>query len=597
MPKQTKKSENIAANSIDKAKLLSPRRRSTTAGSVPELVKEQLEHFGIDPQSKFGKCLGSTAAHLYGAHQDVDQLWALTLAEMGKLSRADKIAYFNAKKFLSFQLAKVLDNLQNPLRKTYQGLGYSLDTQLAKGNYTPIDNVAALFSATPVIARTATYIYACAEWIEDAFQGKELLLEIYSRLLNPTSIALANTVVDLECGPLAGEYFAWNFGSGMAAIDAVLSHLLGREDVLIHSRSIYGGAHQLIHDWFARPGNLAIHVESFDGFTTDKLAECLKKTGEKYGKYLDEGRHGYVYLESPCNPHGDVLDVPGLCKLAHEHGLRVILDGTVATPVLSQPMQHPDPACRPDFLIHSYTKDMSGTGSVTGGVVIGRNVDMFLPKGAKVGGTSWDQTLFWNVYYVKGAFLHPDSAFAVMEGLKTMELRVLAKCINTRILARFLSSHPKITVRCSELETDPSHDMMKRMHKYELPAPLFTVDFGKIPRGAFQRFFDNLSPTWGHMISLGQSNTIISCPALTTHSELSEKQLKEAGISATMVRVAMGDENPMDLIAHLVETAKLTIDPVVKGFSKGFLDEKSTKALVRKCYEETHARVIAERVK
>lgn len=90
------------------------------------------------------------------------------------------------------------------------------------------DNVTAIFSANPVIARTATYIYACAEWIADAFEGKELLLEIYSRLLNPTAIALANYIVDLEAGPYAREYFAWNFNSGMAAIDAVLAHVLGR---------------------------------------------------------------------------------------------------------------------------------------------------------------------------------------------------------------------------------------------------------------------------------------------------------------------------------------------------------------------------------
>src|SRR5437899_2451373 len=83
-----------------------------------------------------------------------------------------------------------------------------------------------IFAAYPVITRTATYIYACAEWIQDAFQGKELLLEIYSRLLNPTSIALANHIVDLEAGPYARDYLAWNFNSGMAAIDAALSHLL-----------------------------------------------------------------------------------------------------------------------------------------------------------------------------------------------------------------------------------------------------------------------------------------------------------------------------------------------------------------------------------
>src|SRR5204862_4409906 len=125
------------------------------------------------------------------------------------LDRSDRIARFNAKKFLSFQLAKLLDTLQNPSRRSYQNLSYAPATLAAKGPYAVFDNVTAVFSANPVIARTATYIYACAEWIADAFQGKELLLEIYSRLLNPTSISLANHIVDLEAGSNAHEYLAW----------------------------------------------------------------------------------------------------------------------------------------------------------------------------------------------------------------------------------------------------------------------------------------------------------------------------------------------------------------------------------------------------
>ena len=151
----------------------------------------------------------------------------MTLKSINELDQSDKIARFNAKKFLSFQLAKILDGLHSSFRKAYQSLEYSQLTQTAKGPYPVIDNINAIFSATPVITRTATYIYACAEWIEDAFRGRELMLEIYSRLLNPTSIALANYVVDLEAGPYADQYLAWNFNSGMAAIDATLSHLLG----------------------------------------------------------------------------------------------------------------------------------------------------------------------------------------------------------------------------------------------------------------------------------------------------------------------------------------------------------------------------------
>ena len=571
---------------------LSPRRKTTTASDLPGLVDEQLAHFGIDARSSFGQALASCTRRLYESQADFEQLWRVTAESIGSLDRADRIAWFNAKKFLSFQLAKLLDTLQNPSRRSYQSLGYSPATLAAKGPYALFDNVTAIFSANPVIARTATYIYACAEWIEDAFQGKELLLEIYSRLLNPTSVSLANHIVDLEAGPFARQYFAWNFNSGMAAIDAVLSHVLGRDDILITSRNIYGGAHQLIHDWYAKPSNLEIAVEAFDGFTADSFLACWDRAAGKYADRLAGGRHAYVYLESPCNPHGYVLDVPGICRAAHERGLRVMLDATVATPFLARPLQRPDPAERPDFVIHSYTKDLSGTGSVIAGVVIGRNEDMFLPKGESAGGVSWDRTLFWNVYYVKGAFLNADAAFEVLQGLRTLEVRMLAKCINTLILVQFLNSHPAIQVHSSALATDANHPLASEQLFLELAAPLFTIDMQGLPRLAFQRFFDALAPTFDHMISLGQSNTIVSCPALTTHSELAEVQLREAGISPTTIRFAVGDEDPKDLIAHFIHAARLTIDPQVPGFSDQFLPAAEIDTLIRDCYLQAHRRYI-----
>jgi O-acetylhomoserine (thiol)-lyase len=576
------------------ARQLSPLRNSTTAADIPALVDEQLAHFGIAASSDFGRSLASIARRLYECHGDIEALWQATLSSIGQLDRADRIAYFNAAKFLSFQFAKLLDMLQAPSRRSYQSLDYAPATQYAKGPYAVFDNVTAIFSANPVIARTATYIYACAEWIADAFQGKELLLEIYSRLLNPTSVSLANYIVDLEAGPYTADYFAWNFNSGMAAIDGVLAHLLGAGDILITSRNIYGGAHQLIHDWYAKPGNLEIAVATFDGYTADDFLACWKHARTTYADRLQAGRRTYVYLESPCNPHGYVLDVPGICRAAHREGLRVMLDATVGTPFLIRPLQREDPTERPDFIIHSYTKDLSGTGTVVAGVVIGRNEDMFIPKGESVGGVSWRDTLFWNVYYVKGAFLNSDAAFEVLQGIRTLENRMLAKCINTIILARFLDAHPAITVHCNILAADENAKLRDKEMFLGLPAPLFTIDFEQagIPRTAFQRFFDNLSPTFGHMISLGQSNTIISCPALTTHSELPPEELTRTGIMATTIRFAVGDEDPRDLLAHLVETAKITIDHVVPGFSSQFPNQQAAAALIRDCYLDVHRRYI-----
>ncbi len=573
-------------------KRLSPRRNSSQATDVDSLVSEQLDHFGIDAETEFGKDLAKLTQSLYECQSDVHNLWQTTMKTIEGLPYEDRIKRFNAKKFLSFQFAKVLDNLQNPFRKSYQSLDYSRATQTSKGPYPIFDNVTAIFSATPVITRTATYIYACAEWIEDAFAGKELMLEIYSRLLNPTSIALANYVVDLEAGPYADQYFAWNFNSGMAAIDCTLSHLLGRDDILITSRNIYGGAHQLIYDWFGKPGNLEISVETFNGYRAKDFEEIVLKTKEKYAERIEQGYQVYAYLESPCNPHGYVLDVPEMCKIAHAHGIRVILDATVGTPFLIQPLQREDEAERPDFVIHSYTKDMTGTGSAIAGCVIARNEDMFIPKGQKFGDRNWDETMFWNVYYVKGAFLNADASFEVMQGMKTLAVRMLRKCINTKILAEFLSRHPSVNVHCNAIEDDENADLCNKLLFLGLPAPLFTVDMGEIPRQAFQKFFDCLAPAFGHMISLGQSNTIVSCPALTTHSELDEESLKSSGLSPTTMRMSIGDEDPRDLIRHLVMTAKATIDPAVPGFSEGFPTFSEFRSVMRDMYVDSHSAYI-----
>ena len=192
-----------------------------------------MRHFSVDPDTDYGRRLGALAARLYSANIAAHELWQINLRELANLDQRDRVARFNAKRFLCFQLAKILDTLQNPLRKTYQSLLNDPVQSAAKGPYPLFDNVTAIFSATPVITRTATYMYACTEWVEDAFKGREPLLEIYSRLLNPTSISLANHIVDLEAGPLSGEYLAWNFNSGMAAIDATLANLVGYQDVVL----------------------------------------------------------------------------------------------------------------------------------------------------------------------------------------------------------------------------------------------------------------------------------------------------------------------------------------------------------------------------
>ena len=567
---------------------LSPRRNSSQANNEAESISEQIRHAGIQEDSELGKALANTIRDIYHCHDNVDRMWQVVQRDLNGLDKSDNIALFNAKKLLSFQLAKILDNLQQPFRKSYQNLGYTNQTMSAKGPYPVFDNVTALFSATPVIARTATYIFACAEWIADAFEGKELLLEIYSRLLNPTSISLANHIVDLEAGPYAADYMAWNFNSGMAAIDATLSNELSHGDILITSQNIYGGAHQLINDWFAKPSNFNIAVERFKGDDVEDFENCLALVKEKYADRLNDGKKVHLYLESPCNPHGYVLDVQGMCIAAHKEGIRVMLDASVGTPFLQQPLQVNNLEARPDFIIHSLTKDICGSGSVIAGCVIGRNEDMFNAKGAP----GWDQTMFWNVYYVKGAFLSADAAFEVMQGMRTMEVRMLKKSINTVIMSEFLSAHPDIDVSCSSLINNVNKKKSEAQLFLGLPAPLFTVNLKTLSVQTFQRFFDNLEPAFSHMISLGQTNSIVSCPGLTTHSELEPEDREDVEIFPYTIRFAIGIEDPKDLIEHIVAAAKISIDCDHPGFSDKFLDQAMRNKLIKDIFIDINTRYI-----
>lgn len=588
-------------------KQLSPLRNTTQATDAEGLAAEQLAHFGIDPETPYGQALADFAAHLYRLNDDAHILWARTMEGIDKLDRSDRIAYFNAKRFLCFQLAKVLDTLQNPLRATYQSLVTHQDGFASKGPYPLFDNVTALFSATPVITRTATYIYACTEWVEDAFTGREFLHEIYSRLLNPTSISLANHVVDLECGTDSAHYLAWNYNSGMAAIDGLLSHLVGYEDIILSSRNVYGGSYQLLHDWYGKDANLKVGVEWFDGFTGEAFRTALEETERKYADRLKAGRRIYVYIESPCNPHGNVLDVAEISRIAHEHGWTVACDSTVGTPFLSPVLRAEDEIERPDYVIHSYTKEMTGGGATTAGVVIGRAERMFMPKGESttIKGWDgqdevipWDQTMFWNVYYIKGAFLDSDKAYEVLNGLKTYEMRILTKAVNTITLATALDAHPHINVNCPALEDHPNHALLEKHLRLGLPAGLFTIDFEDNDQGPglspelFKKFFDSLEPAIGLQVSLGQTNTLALCPGLTSHSELSPDALREAGISPTTIRVSVGLEDPRRLLAHMQEAAERIIDPVRPGFSDSFMKGEHLDRLYRETYKDVHGRFI-----
>ncbi len=476
---------------------LSPRRKTSEATDAPGLVAEQLAHFGIDADDPLRRGVGAAGA----ATLRVPGGRRLALASHDAIDRHAR----------PHRPHRLLQRQEVPLVPARQAARHAAEpapphatrawataarTLSAKGPYAVFDNVTAIFSATPVIARTATYIYACAEWIEDAFQGKELLLEIYSRLLNPTSVSLANYIVDLEAGPYAGEYFAWNFNSGMAAIDAVLSHVLGRDDVLITSRNIYGGAHQLIHDWYAKPANLAIAVETFDGYDAAELSQaCWQRARREVRRPARRRPPGLrlsrIALQSArlrARRAGHLPRGPrdGPARDARRHGRHAVPHaGRCSAPT------------RPSGPTSSSTatpRTSPARGSVIAGVVIGRNEDMFIPKGETAGGVALERdAVLERVLRERGVPQRRRGVRSASRACARSKCGCSPSASTREILARVPRRAPgdqrALATRCRTNENSP---LREKLMFLGLPAPLFTIDMAGVPREAFQRFFDSL---------------------------------------------------------------------------------------------------------
>jgi len=231
---------------------------------------------------------------------------------------------------------------------------------------------------------------------------------------------------------------------------------------------------------------------------------------------------------------------------------------------------------------------------------------LFIPKGESVKAPRydgveveyhWNESLFWNVYYIKGAFLDADKAFEVLNGMKTMEMRVLKKCINTLVLARVLNAHPYIGVKCGALRDNENNALCRSNMFLGLPAPLFTFDFDEaVIQGlsiqAFKQFFDSLEPVFGLQVSLGQVNTMVLCPALTSHSEMSDEALADAGISRTTIRVSVGDEDPRTLLAHLIKSSLHSLEKDLPDFSSSFMAPEAIDTLYKEVYLEVHRQFV-----
>ncbi|MDH3697822.1 MAG: aminotransferase class I/II-fold pyridoxal phosphate-dependent enzyme [Flavobacteriaceae bacterium] len=354
---------------------------------------------------------------------------------------------------------------------------------------------------------TSSYVFEDAEDMRASF-AEEKDRNIYSRYSNPNTSELIEKVCQME-GAEAGFAFA----SGMAAVFSTFAALLESGDHVVSCRSVFGSTHTLFTQIFPK-WNI-----SHSYFKIDELESIPE---------LIQPNTKIIYAESPTNPAVDILDLKRLGELAKAHNCLMLIDNCFATPYLQQPIQF-----GADLVIHSGTKLMDGQGRILAGITVGR------------------ADLIDRVYRfarITGPALSPFNAWILSKSLETLAVRVDKHCENARILAEFLESHEQVNwVKYPFLRSHPAHEIAKKQMKAGGSIVAFDVKGGL---AAGRKFFDSIE--WLSLsANLGDTRTIVTHPASTTHSKLSPEDRAESGITDGLVRVSVGLEFVDDIIADI----------------------------------------------
>ena len=360
------------------------------------------------------------------------------------------------------------------------------------------------------IYQTSTFIFDSAEQ-----GGRRFALEeagyIYTRLGNPTTTVLENKIAALEEGE-AGIARS----SGMGAISSTLWTVLKAGDHVVTDKTLYGCTFALMNHGLTKFG---VEVTFVDTSNLDEVKKAMKENTR------------VVYLETPANPNLKIVDLEGVCKVAHTNpNTLVIVDNTFATPYMQKPLK-----LGVDVVVHSATKYLNGHGDVIAGLVV-TNKELA------------DQIRFVGLKDMTGAVLGPQEAYYIIRGLKTFEIRMERHCKNARTIADFLNKHPKVEkVYYPGLESHPGYEIAKKQMK----------DFGAMIsfelKGGFEAgktLLNNLK-LCSLAVSLGDTETLIQHPASMTHSPYTKEEREAAGITDGLVRLSVGLENVEDIIADL----------------------------------------------
>lgn len=371
---------------------------------------------------------------------------------------------------------------------------------------------------------------------------------IYSRIMNPTCDVLEKRVALLE-----GGSGALAVASGQAAESLAILNIAQAGQNIVSSTSLYGGTYNLFHYTFPKFGVQTKFVPQSDP--------------ENFRRAIDDNTR-CLFVETIGNPRCDVPDFEALAAIAHEAGIPLIVDNTLATPYLCRPFEH-----GADVVIHSCTKFIGGHGTSIGGIIVEKgdfpwdngNFPELTEPDPSYHGMKFHETFGpMNLAYILkvrtqllrdlGPALSPFNAFLLLQGLETMHLRMPRHCQNALAVAQFLESHPKVSwVNYAGLESHPCYHLAR---KYLPEGAGAIFGFGIAGKSASEQRDNgvkliNSLKMFSHLANVGDSKSLIIHPASTTHQQLSEEEQISSGVTPDFVRLSVGTEDVEDIIADL----------------------------------------------
>ncbi len=369
-------------------------------------------------------------------------------------------------------------------------------------------------SHTLPIIPSSTYVFDSAEHGMDIFTNKQKGY-VYSRFNNPTVDFAADKIAALEGFGMDQLPACYLTSSGMSALSTLFLALLKPGDKILSHYSLYGGTDELFHRTL-KGLNIETVIVDFDDLNAVEAA--LK----------NDKAIAHIHIETPANPTLRCVDIQAIANLAQQYQKKLSVDNTFATPLLQQPL-----LLGADFVIHSITKYLNGHGTAVGGAVIGKDLE-------------WMDTIFKKAFRLLGGAYNPFEAWLLVNGLKTLPLRLRQHTANAKTLAEYLNKHPKIaTVNYLALNDHPYHSIAKKQME----------DFGGMMsfelKGGFEagtQFLNKLQ-LCVRAVSLGTCDTLVSHPASMTHIGVPREERIKYGISDGLIRLSVGIENIQDILA------------------------------------------------